>query len=280
MEAIKQGIENFISSNAENIIAEYDPDIAYASGDQVREENRIYQSISGSNTGNLPSESINIFWMDWEVSNEHAMLDLYEETVTEFSADGIVKFERFSKEVIAIGNFKASLVTIEYLDVNDVVLKTETYDFESLGERVDPYSYIYADFVGEASEVVYKPLDRLGKYIRVTFSKGGASTNCGYLVSSRATDLGATLDKVNFSNSNIRKKNKKRASFQTITDKNNLNNILDFARREEDVPMLFVIDPSENSSHQNMATIARIASSSGTGENMQVNTIAWELTQN
>lgn len=280
MIAINQALDEFVSSNADNIIAEYDSLTTYGVAEKVREGSRIYQSISDANLGNLPSENIDKKWMDWEASNEYAMLDLFEETKTNFTADGIVKFERLSKEVVAIGNFNATTIKIEYLDDNDVVLETETYEFPHLGQRVDLYSYIYAAFVSKTQEVVYKPLKRLGTFIRISFLKSGNATECGYMISDRAINLGDTLDKVSFSSSRIRAKNKKKASFSTITQKENLNNILQFGRDYEDIPMLFIIDSDENSSHQKMATIARISTCDGIGENMQINTINWELTQN
>ena len=279
MVTIKQEVDVFLSSNATNIIAAYVPETIYSTDAEVRVESRIYKSISDANVGNYPPNYPYTKWMDWEASNEYAMLDLYESTVTNFTADGIVVFERGIKDSIAIGNFKASQITIEYLDDLDTVLDTETYNISSLGLRIDAYSYIYAEFDDTTGDIIYKPLQRLGTKIRVTFKRDGGDTYCGFLVAGIATDLGKTLDKVSFSNRDVGSESKREASFSTSVVKTSLMPTLDFGKTYKDIPMLFIIDPSENSSHQNMATIAKITSSKGVGEVMSENTINWVLTQ-
>jgi len=280
MISINQLIDEFLTSNAENIIAEYAPATTYDTADEARELTRIYKSIASGNLGNYPPNNIDDFWMDWEASNEYAMLDLFEETTTTFAANGIVTFSRDNKEVIAIGEFQATQITVEYQDDIDAVLDTETYDFSSLGDRIDGYSYIYADFVTSQSEVVYKPLQRLGTKIRVTFKRGGLSTYCGFMVAGKSTFMGKTLDNVSFSNKKIGFTDKRVASFKTIVPKTSLMLTLSNGDAIKGVPLLFVIDPSENTSHHNMVSIAKITKVNGTGSNNEENQISWELTQN
>lgn len=277
---VTNDIDSFLTSNALNIVAKYDETNPYIVADLARESSRIYKSIINPNLDNYPPNNVNKFWIDWEASNEYAMLDLYEATLTNFAVDGIVTFNRGTKEVIAIGNFNAREITVEYLDDLDAVLDTETYLFPHLGKRIDDYSYIYADFEKSTSQAVYRPLQRLGTKIRVTLKAGGLSTYCGFLVAGKAIDMGKTLDKVNFKSSTVGYDKKRVASFNTMVKKTELIPTLDLGDEYHEVPMLFVIDPSENSSHQNMVTIAKITQHSGDGENMEVNTISWEITQN
>jgi len=280
MLSVNQLIDEFLTSNAENIIAAYVPATTYAASDEVRELTRIYKSIAAGNLGNYPPDNIDDFWMDWEASNEYAMLDLFENTITTFAANGIVTFSRDTKEVISIGEFQATQITVEYLDDIDAVLDTETYNFSSLGARIDQYSYIYAVFVTSQSQAVYEPLQRLGTKIRVTFLRGGLSTYCGFMVAGKSTDMGKTLDNVSFTNKKIGSINKKVAAFITTVPKTSLMLTLSIGIDNKDIPQLFVIDPSENSSHQNMVTIAKITIVDGTGANNEQNQISWELTQN
>ncbi|NOQ31784.1 MAG: hypothetical protein GQ570_11740 [Helicobacteraceae bacterium] len=277
---INQDIDSFLTSNAENIITEYSSLTTYLTAEEAREESRIYKSISDSNLDNYPPDNIDKFWMDWEASNEYAMLDLFEDTNTTFTANGIVTFSRDTKEVIAIGKFNANQITIEYLSDVDAVLDTETYDFPYLGARIDAYSYIYADFETSTSEALYKPLQRLGTKIRVTFLRSGLDNYCGFLVAGKSDDMGKTLDNVNFTNRIIGFNSRRVANFNTIVAKTSLIPTIDKGELYKDIPLLFVIDPSENSSHANMVTIAKITKCDGVGSNNGLNTISWELTQN
>lgn len=281
MLSVSQNILSFLDSTATNIISEYDEATTYIGGDEVRVDSRIYKSISDANVGNYPPDNIDTFWMDWEASNEHAMLDLFEDTATQFPATGVVTFERTDhNEVIAIGNYDAETVTIEYLDDLDVVLDTETYISSFIGGRVDAYSYIYADFEASQIEVVYRPLQRLGIKIRVTFIREGLSTYCGFMVSGKVVDLGDTLDVVNLNNKIVGYERKRVATFTTIMDKDLLMTTLELGEAIFDEPLLFIIDPNENSSHSNIVMIAKVSKCEGSGENNTKNKISWELTQN
>lgn len=277
---VSQNVLEFTSSNATNIIAEYDVATTYIGGDEVRVDTRIYKSIADANLGNYPPDTVDTFWMDWEASNEYAMLDLFEDTVTNFSGSGVVEFSANDKEVIAIGNFNATTITLEYLDALDVVLDTEIYLFPFLGNRIDPYSYIYADFESSQYEVVYKGLKRIGTKIRVTFDNGLLDTYCGYLVAGKATDMGCTIDSVNFVNKAIGYENKRVATFKTTAPSTSLMKNLEIGEQLLEVPRLFIIDPSTDSNHQNMTIIAKITKCDGIGSNMSENQISWELTQN
>ncbi len=280
MISVTQEIDNFLTTNATGTTAVYVPTTAYAANALVRELDRVYKSIGGGNLGNYPPNTKNKFWYDFVVSNEFAMLDMLDDTVTNFTANGIVTFTRGTKEVIAIGNFQATQVLVQYLDASDVLLDTDTYDFSSLGNRVNKFEYIYADFSTSQTQAIYKPLKRIGTKVKVTFSRGGLSTYCGMFVAGKATDLGQTLDKVNFVNRLIGFDKKRTASFQTTVKNNLFNLILDYGKTMQNVPLLFVIDPQSNSSHQNLVTIAKITDSSGTAETHEYNQISWELTQN
>jgi hypothetical protein len=280
MVAITQNIENFTSTNALNPIALYNPSTIYATNNLVREMDRVYKSITSGNLGHYPPNNLYEHWFDWDVSNEHAMLDFIEETITNFAGDGVVVFERGANEAIAIGNFLASVVTIEYLDVLDAVVYTEVYEFPFLGARIDAYSYIYADFVSIQTQTIYKPIKRIGINIRVTFSRSTRSTFCGIFTAGRVIDLGETLDTVNLTNKIIGFDNKRNATFSTLVDNASLNLVLEFGQSNKDVPMLFVIDPSETTKHQSLAIIGKITNISGVANNFEKNQISWEITQN
>lgn len=280
MIAITQEIDDFLSTNAQNLVTAYNPATTYASGDTARELSRIYKSITSSNLDNYPPNTLNEHWFDWDVANQWAMIDFFEDTITYFTGSGIVTFTRGTKEAIAIGNFLATEIVIEYLDDLDVVLDTETFEFPALGQRVDAYSYIYADFEDSETETVYQSLKRVGTKVRVTFNRNTNDTSCGLFVAGKATDLGTSMDKISLKNTLIGFDKKKKVSIQTFVEQTYLNRKLDFGNTNQDIPLVFVLDPSETSSHQKLVISAKITDSSGVADNMEHNIINWELTQN
>lgn len=117
---VQQQITALTYTNAPSIADEYSPTANYVTNDLSRYNERIYKSITGVapnyNVGNNPVLTENINWFNYAPSNAYAILDLYNDTVTEWTADGIIEFDRGSKDTIGIGNFKATQITIEYLD--------------------------------------------------------------------------------------------------------------------------------------------------------------------
>lgn len=267
-------------SNIPDIVAVYDPLHTYAIGDYARIGTNVYISAASSNLGKSPLDYIGIYWTLWSVSNAHAMFDLLEGTNTTWEADGIIEFIRGSKDTLGIGSYVANSIKLEYKDALGVVILTETYS-ASINQYVyDLWDYIYAPFTFGNVRAVYIPLKRIGVSIRVTFQGGGAATSCGYCVAGIAESMGDTLDQVSMTNRPIGSQNASVATFTTSVLKLALSDITYRGKNLIDVPMMFIIDPSLDSSFKNLVIIGKIKKCDSTAEVMSNNKIAWEIEQN
>jgi hypothetical protein len=376
-----QEITELLYTNAPYIAQEWQEDGQYVLEEIVRYTTKLYESITGEalnyNTGNNPLETNGKFWLVKAPANSHALLDLYEETITTWEGDGIIEFARDYKNIIAIGNFKASEIKIEYLDevdgivegmtiatsagltsiitagyayvdskrfditdteklftalkdtyvdidetgtiiytevangateptltspnqriakvvtdadnitdvedlrtIVDPVLKTVVYDFIAYINMKGYYERLTAPFVEVSNSVVYQELERIGTNVRVTFSRGGSDTYCGYCIAGTAIDAGATLDQVNFATKQMGKRFARVATFSTMVDKQDLMATGIKAETLINVPMLFVVDPSVDSVFNNMVFIAKLINPNATAEVATKNKINWTLEQN
>lgn len=374
---VPQKITEFTYSNIPTLVELYDPAYNYALGELSRVGNYQYKSALANNLGNNPLDTLGIYWIEWNPSNIYAMLDLFADTKTEWTADGIVEFSITNIDTIGIGNFKASTITIEYLDnsngvisgltiatsadlnstitsglayVNNVridftdtaklftaskdtyvdlddtgtliytevangdpapvltspnqriakvvtdatsitsvidlrtiinnVLETTTYAYSNNGNVYDEWSYGYGGFTDNTTSMVYLPIKRKGSYLRITFAQSGLNTYCGYLVGGNSTSMGCTLDQVSFPDKLLGSSTIPTANFKTAVLKTKFIRYLNEAKLIRNNIMLFIIDESENSSHNNMVLLGKITQVSGIGENSEYNFLSWEVQQN
>jgi len=281
---IHQSINEFVASNIPVTHSLYNPSTQYSIGDEVRLGSYIYKSVTDNNVGNNPKETSGLYWYDGSVpSNEYALVDLDQDTKTVFDGVGQIVFSRGIKDYIAIGNFSASKITVEYIDdiVGTNILHTDEYLFSNNGNVYDLWSYIYGGFTKSTSRTVYTPMQRIGNYVRVTIDNGESDAECGYLVSGNGIDMGSTLDSVSFPDTRIGSNIVSVANFDTILPKNTLMRKMSEAKNvvHNEESVLFVIDESESSQHENMIVIGKITKCDGVGENNELNKLSWEITQ-
>ena len=282
---VSQLIDNFTYSNITETIPAFNLITPYLVGDKARVGSYNYKSTYGTidlpNIGKEPLSNLGLAWvkLENEPSNVYACLDPYEETRTEWVADGIVEFIRGAKNTLGIGNFTASQVKIEYRNDLGTVLDTQVFDFLSNEYIFDEWDMLYADFSNSTSKVIFLPLLRLGTKIRITFSRDGQSTYCGYLHAGKAIDMGITLNGVSFPFTTIGTKRVKVANFNTMIEKNRVLVKADEASTLINEPMLFIIDESESSSHQNMVILGKIKQCSPDATVSTMNQIAWQIEQ-
>mgnify|MGYP006935325316 CR=1 FL=1 len=276
---VPQEISEFTYSNITPIASDYNAATSYAVGDLARIDAIIYKSTLENNIGNNPENTLGIYWIEWDVSNEYAMLDLYPNTYTEWDADGIVEFPRAAIDVIVIGNFIALTATIENLDDSNNVLYTEAYN-NSINRNVwNEWDYGYGGFSYDERPVAFFYVRRTGTKIRVTFARNGEPTKCGFIVGGKQQDMGCTIDKVSFPDKKIGTTALSVANFQTALPKKDLVRKMNLAKTKIDETMAFIIDEKESSVHQNMVILGKITKCSGIGANQQTNFLTWEVTQ-
>ncbi|WBC28530.1 hypothetical protein TPMD03_56 [Thiohalocapsa phage LS06-2018-MD03] len=277
---VPQSITEFTYSNIPNLTDLWSESTSYAVGDLARVGNYLYKSTLSSNLNNKPLESLGVYWIEWDIANEYAMLDLLDETKTEWTGDGIVEFTRGSKDTLGIGNFTASLITIEYLDsLGNVIGDTDTYSYSNNGNVYDVWTYGYGGFTDSVSEAIYVPIRRVGVKIRVTFSKNGNATNCGFMVAGVAIDGGITLDKVSFPDKRVGSRSVSVADFTTSVPRNQLMRKTTEAKKLINDTMLFIIDNQDNSDHKNMIILGTMTKCSSVGEVLSNNYIQWQVEQ-
>ena len=280
MNYCQQEIDSFTDSNIVYLADAYNEATTYGFGDLVRVGNYQYKSYLDGNLGNNPVGELGIYWIEWQAANDFAALDLFSESKTEWTGDGWVEFNRGTNDVVGIGNFKATQVLIKYYDESHILLDTEEYNFSNNGDVYDEWSYGYAGFTDSTSRVIFKYLKRIGTTMRIEFiDKDETNTYCGFLVSGRAVDMGDTLDNVSFPDKRIGSRTVNVANFSTTMDKSLILRKTSSAKSLVDEPMMFIIDPLESSSFDNLVIIGKINKVDAVFENMNKNNISWEIEQ-
>lgn len=281
---IQQEINEFTYSNIENTTPTYNPTSNYMLGDMVRVGNYEYKSLFGTegvpNKGNDPLNSLGISWFEYGSSNEYACLDPYPETKTIWEADGIVEFLRGAKNVLAIGNFTASNVKLEYLDYNNTVLETQEFTFSNNEGVYDEWTYGYGGFTSNTANTIYFQLKPIGSKIRITFSKNGNPTDCGFMTAGGANNCGYTLESVSFPDKRVGDRIIPTASFTTIVNNTRLMRTMNEAKKLINETVLFIIDEDLNSKHENMIFLGKIVKCDGVANNLDKNQINWQVEQN
>jgi len=139
---------------------------------------------------------------------------------------------------------------------------------------IDYYSYMYSEYSAEVDRGIKLDIQPIGEYIRVTFVKQPDTNraSCGYLIGGQPVDMGETLSTVNFNFNSFALK--ETDSFGTLNIiKRNVQDLVDFEtkipqtqtvsiKREvkkiyNDI-ILFIVDPSDNSIHENLLTLGVI----------------------
>lgn len=278
---IPQAIDGWLDDNIPDVAALYDPVTTYTEGSIVRVGNYQYKSTLASNTGNNPIETLGIYWVEWQPANDYAMLDLESGYATEWNADiGYVTFARGSKNYICVGYSNADEIKIEYLDATDTVLDTDVYTFSNNGNVWDEWSYGYGGFIYNYETLTNTTLKLLGTKIKVTLtSTSGEDVYCKFMVSGVQLMGGTTVESVSLPDKRVNETLVETLQFTTIVKDTLLKRILTDAKSRADIPMLFVVDDSENSVFDNIVLIGKATSITGQASNYDYTPITWTLEQ-
>lgn len=277
---VPQQINDFLDSDIPFIADLYSSTVTYTDSSIVRIGDYQYKSTLSSNLGNDPLTSLGVYWIKWQPANDFAMLDLSSAYSTQWNdTTGYVIIERGRKTYLGLGLFNAEDITIEYLDALDTVVYTDTFTFSKNGNVYDVWSYAYGGFVDNSNKVIFKPIYRIGKKIKITFIANGTDANCGFLVAGEGVDAGKTMNDVEFPDKLLGTKIIKTATFTTFMKDSKLMRILNDAKALEDTPLMVVIDESENSKFDNMVIIGKFTSIQGAATDEDISTISWQAEQ-
>lgn len=262
-------------------------------------DNFYYRSVSEPNLGNNPLETLGIHWTKHKVSNRYAMIDLRSQTSTVSVGNSIVvEFIRGDIDTLGLGNFGASKVIVEYIDELDVVESQYTQEYifgenEGVENFVDLVDTPYSDRVDRG---VYMQIYNTGYKIRVTFEVVASTnkTTVGYMIGGKAYDMGETLSDVNFSfqsfsideddvfgtTTTVKRNARDLTSFETLVKQEKQNRMKKEAKKVYGEIVLFIVDPSENSLHENMLTLGKIENASTSTSVFVKERMSWEIKEN
>jgi len=305
MKLVQQQISNFLTSNITEPFPEWDSTTTYTfeedstsltSDSVVRYGNYNYRSLTNDNLNFNPEDNLNTSWVKWSVSNRYAMIDISSTTKTSIADDDIVvEFLRGSIDLIGVGNLTASGIIIEHYNSADEIMPDATQNISfSVNEGVyDLWSYIYAEYSLEMDRGIKIDIPPLGYKIKVTIKKQ-ASLNiaeCGFFIAGEAANMGKTLSEIGFSFNSLSTVVTDTWGKTTII-KRNIQDLVDFETsipRNETISMkrkiksiydeivLFVIDPSDDSPHENILTLGKVQDADTVLTDMSKTIITWSV---
>jgi len=287
MIGITQGIDKFTYSNIVETVLEYSPLTNYSFGDLARVGYYHYKSTFGElglyNVGNDPLTTLGVNWYKYEPSNLYSCLDTLEETTTVWAGTtGIIEFERGTKNKLAIGNFNANEIKIEMLNSLGEVLSdyTQTFTFSNNLDVYDEWDYGYGGFAENFINVALYNIRIVGQTVRVTLTRNTDGVYLGYIVAGKAEDFGTTYGEVSFPDTRVGSSSVNTATFGTFIDTYLHSKTVQRGKQLIDTDMVFVIDTTENSVHQNIVILGKITKCDGVASNFDKNIISWTIQQN
>jgi len=192
----------------------------------------------------------------------------------ESSLDIIVVFTRdYTASMIAIGNFTASELKVEYLDATDTVLTayTQTYTYSVNDNVFDYYDYMYEPYSETVDRYIKIDTVPFGAKVRVTLTRNTTLNyaECGFLVYGEPLKMGDTLDDPQWTPSSYSTKDfdlsgrldvVKRAvqdtvTFQSMYDSFEFPQLKRKIKANLDEIGVFILDESEDSDYENMITL-------------------------
>lgn len=304
MIVIEQLITDFTASNIPETYNEYNPATTYTyenytsltNDSTVRKGFYYYRSLTTGNIGNDPELTEGKYWTKIGISNRKAMLDQESLSKSESTSDIVVEYIRGSKNALALGYIEATSLKIEYLDLLDIPIPEYTQIISLVSNKgiTDFVKIIYVPYQVTKDYMIYLPLKRIGKKIRITLVPLVLTgyARCGFLVSGIAIDMGATSDGVPiaYQSYSIVERDvwgKATINKRAIQKEHSFNTYIDkalFASTQKDIISLydkivcFVIDESDlNLGFENLVTLGNIQKATPTAERKNKNIITWSV---
>lgn len=255
-------------------------DIVYNSVTEVYWKSLLVRAATDLDTDvEIYEEGVNWTATDWKVSANEL----------------VVEFNRADIDTLVLGNYAATLITVEALDDLGVPIDsvTQTRVYGPNYDVEDYYSYIYSQYTTVTGLDAVFDIPFIGIKIRVTFHNDGlgAETSCGFLIGGIGTNMGETLYGVGFSFNSYSVKETDDFGVTTIL-KRGVQDLVDF---ETEIPseilqpikrkikliydeiVVFILDPVDTSVYENMITLGIVDSVSTTLNNSVQTIISWSV---
>lgn len=300
MKCLKQGITDFTYTNLTESIPAWNSTTTYVfesgtptSASLVLYGIYIYRSVTNDNLNYNPEEYLNVKWVKWGISNKYALLDMRSLSKSTYIGDLIVEFNvGFDSDSIVLGNYSAEHIEVECYDGLGNLIYTFTSE-STINENVNDYfSYIYSDYgntVDRALLVNIPPV--LTEKVRVTLFAVEGESSIGYLVGGASFDMGTTLQSISFGFNSYAVKTFDDFGSLSI-EKRNVQDVVDFEtvvklsdmvyykkklKSFYNEVVVFVLDESENSIHENLITLGVVESANIVVSNSVESIFSWSI---
>ena len=308
MQACRQTVNNYTSTNIAESYPDWVVSTSYVIGDIIRDGNYYWKcAVSVQATNVIRPSNDTTKWVKFRPSNRYAMLDESSTSVTtnnnNISGDAsegiIVEFDNGFYNTIAFGNLLTDQLKIEFSS-DDFVTIDETIIWDNpsyLTPTTQTNKWYYRYGTRRAAEMPYTQYfaiqPRLGK-IRVTIAPSivdNGLAQCGYMVSGIAEPLGITKNgvKISFKDYSIYDEDdwggvevSKRAIQQImdITTYNEPSTIIDYIQIVKSMlgdTVLVIGDESDESIFRNLIMLALVKKNDATIESCRKNMASYRF---
>lgn len=293
MEFVPQSITSYTSPQLTPEYSDWSGATTYIVGDKVIYGNYIWICSFAGSLNFEPKEN-SPHWTKWGTSNYWSLIDTRSQTLTIVNSDLVVEFDKIGIETLVIGYFRGVSILVEVLDSLNNVVFTETFSNPRREGLPSYLNWIHAKFIdySSRSKVFYLPL--FGSKIRVTFSKGSYSNvQVGFMVGSRSTQMGRTLEGVKLGRTSYTIKNtddfgittitsrakRKYHDFETSVSSDIAMQTLRIIENYEDTVMAFIIDNNPNSVYENIVTLGVYESVEPLATNNDKTVLSWTVVE-
>ena len=188
-----------LSSTATELYSAWSAATTYADGDKVLYNNRIYESLAGSNLNKQPDTNPT-FWLDLAPSNKTAMFDSVVNTQTTATASLTVTFQPgVTFDSVAFLNISGSAINVQVKSSpSGSVVYNQTISLDNT-QIFDWYGYFFADF-DLRTEVLFQniPPYAAGTIIVTITSPSGSTVAIGNSTVGSLVDIGGTQYGLNY----------------------------------------------------------------------------------
>lgn len=179
------------SNNATNSVADYNAGTTYNTDDQVAYADRVWTSLTDSNTGNTPAAG-STYWVDSGATNRAAFYDEKVTSQTTRSTSLTVELELGSLfNSIVLFNLTGGSVTLEMDDELSVTQYTETKSLVD-SDVIDFWDYCFSDPTYRKVAIFPDVPGFSGWNARITVT--GSTAGIGFIVAGRSKYAGITMN--------------------------------------------------------------------------------------
>lgn len=305
---VGQKITSFTYSNVEELYDQWSPTTTYGvelippytNAATVLHRNFYWRSTSTGNLGNEPVDekgNVSSEWIVISPANLSSILDLSSNSrCTITGEDLILEFTKnYEIQTLVIGRFMGIEIIIDYLDEDDEVIETDSYNYEDeqYNNIIDDITYDYAPFIEIVNRNKLIRLKLIGSKIRLTLVRNPITDTAyiSFLTGGEEYQLGDVDGSIERTNTSTIER-KLDPILGTILDKTTIGHNYSFSflvprvlqsdikRKAEEIKdrvNTFILDNRENSEFENYIALAQLKSDSDSVGNADYIVFRWAI---